>query len=78
MGGEGSEEEKVTAKIKISGPEQIFAYLIHFINLITSLQHPDAQRPRVRTDHQESRDSQCNVCTFVVSPQCELGSGSSN
>ena len=34
---EGSEEEKVTAKIKISGPEQIFAYTIHFINLITGI-----------------------------------------
>ena len=33
---EGSaEEEKVTAKIKISGPEQIFAYTIHLINLVT-------------------------------------------
>ena len=34
---EGSEEEKVTAKIKISGPEQIFAYTIHFINLNTGI-----------------------------------------
>ena len=35
---EGSEQEKVAAKIKISGPEQIFAFLIDFINLITGLQ----------------------------------------
>ena len=35
---EGSaEEEKVTAKIKISGPEQIFAYTIHLINLVTGI-----------------------------------------
>ena len=35
---EGSaEEEKVTAKIKISGPEQIFAYTIHLINLVAGI-----------------------------------------
>ena len=30
-------EREVTARIKISGPEQGFAYILHFINLITCI-----------------------------------------